>query len=613
MSEQAADEAAQYFDDGGGSNIEISETYDWRDELDPNEEHEFGGLEESNLPWQQYHRTKKKIADPNKMGHRKPNFAPLRTPTASKDPRTVVIDGVPRNWTQSSFLRSFAEAYSYVEIRSVRRLPLGGWLLRLSSAEAVERLIGEPAKTLKNENDGLVNSLHIHRIGERTPHAIDKIEKISRQLFSTIDPRSLDCVVELDLPQQDMIDEGVQKKTLDELIEEERTSEKSLLLRAISTKIDNNLSIEEPHKIIALNLRGAFLIEFVNSKDADNYLEKGLPFRVLGCLLKCRRNVADVRTSTHFCKKCCNVGHLDIACKRIQMCRVCGEKGHSSKGAKCPKQLVHHQADAQNPSLFCVFCHKHCGHLAGATSCRPTIQAKRMALRPQQVPVTLPRVAETISTAKKPNPTTQKRWELPTPTQAEISQFQQIASNSQLPDSVARLIAQMIASQESIARQLAEQQAQLRMLMTTLLPSVIQQKPPQAAKEKVVVSSEGFPPLARETRPPPLPPPNTSIPSSTSAKQSKTVRSSTKKPINKVPIFKVGNIAQLHTHRVAKLGEEATQQMAIDNPSKKRSFEKEDGIVTEESRNPSLRQRPVSILQKPRESNSTTPTPASTK
>jgi len=289
------------------------------------------------------------------MGHRKPIFVPLKTPTGSKDPRVVVIDGVPRSWTQSSFLRSFAEAYSYVEIRSVRRLHLGGWLLRLANAETAERLIGEVIRPLKHEKDAIADCLRIHRIGERTPHAIHKSEQISRQLFSTIDPQSLDCMVEIDLPEQDerMIEEGRQgEKSLDKLIEEERSTEKSLLLRAIAKKIDECLSIDESHKIIALNLRGAFLVEFESVKDADNYLEKGLPFRALGCLLKCRRNVADIRASTNFCKRCCNVGHLDITCKRAQMCRVCGEKGHSSLGAKCPKKLVHHHADPQNPSLF---------------------------------------------------------------------------------------------------------------------------------------------------------------------------------------------------------------------------------------------------------------------
>ncbi len=276
------------------------------------------------------------------MGHRKPIFVPLKTPTGSKDPRVVVIDGVPRSWTQSSFLRSFAEAYSYVEIRSVRRLHLGGWLLRLANAETAERLIGEVIRPSKHEKDAIADCLRIHRIGERTPHAIHKSEQISRQLFSTIDPQSLDCMVEIDLPEQDerMIEEGRQgEKSLDKLIEEERSTEKSLLLRAIAKKIDECLSIDESHKIIALNLRGAFLVEFESVKDADNYLEKGLPFRALGCLLKCRRNVADIRASTNFCKRCCNVGHLDITCKRAQMCRVVEKRVTLHWGQNVPKNL----------------------------------------------------------------------------------------------------------------------------------------------------------------------------------------------------------------------------------------------------------------------------------
>jgi len=194
-----------------------------------------------------------------------------------------------------------------------------------------------------------------------------------------------------------------------------------------------------------------------------------------------------------------------------------------------------------------------------------------------------------------------------------------MVANSQLPESVASLITQMIASQELIARQLAEQQTQLRMLMTSLLPSVIQSKPPQklpqVTREKTVdqrVSLVRFPPLVHDHPPPLLSQKQT--PSSTSAKQNKAAHPNTRKHINKVPIFKVGNMAQLHSHRIAKLGEEATQQMEIDKASKKRArLENEDAAAIEEPRSAGLRPRDDSTKIQLRESNSSTPTSPLTK
>jgi len=255
----------------------------------------------------------KKTADPQKIGHNKPIYVPKRAPKVTKDDRALIVDGVPKDWSQSVFLRAFAKMHPNANICSVRRLALGGWLIRLENPEEASRMIAEASRSLEHPDiAGGVHNLHIHKIGERTNHATQKIDMAARQVFCKIDPRSLDCVVNLD-----RIEENLNSgDNLDSLLEESPESEKKRILEAISRKIDENMSVDEPHKVTALNNKGAFVVEFESPNIAGKYLERGLPFRRLGYLLKCRRHIPDVRVATHFCSQCCQVGHLEVALQK---------------------------------------------------------------------------------------------------------------------------------------------------------------------------------------------------------------------------------------------------------------------------------------------------------
>jgi len=269
MSKGMGQEIAQVLDGGGGEPP---------DEFDENcEEHDswsHGGAWEP-----RYFQNRKrrenfgggptKTADIQKIGHNKPIYVPKRAPKVTKDDRAIIIDGVPKDWSQSVFLRAFAKMHPNVNICSVRRLALGGWLIRLEKPEEASRMIAEASRSLEHPDiAGGVHNLHIHKIGERTNHATQKIDLAARQVFCKIDPRSLDCVVDLD-----RIEENLNLgENLDSLLEESPEIEKKRLLEAISRKIDENMSVDEPHKVTALNEKGAFVVEFESSVVAGKYL-----------------------------------------------------------------------------------------------------------------------------------------------------------------------------------------------------------------------------------------------------------------------------------------------------------------------------------------------------
>ncbi len=323
--------------------------------------------------WTSNEQWKRKKVRKENLGPSKPTFVPPRIPTISKDRFSIIIDGIPKEWSQSQFLRSFATIRPDFSISSVRQLNGGGWILRMTTKESAEQLLKEGLPTMTNLTTQVTASkLWVHRIGERSPKTLSSQELSTRKIFATIDPACLDCEVEIEAPEFTSDSASFSKmKKEDDLS----------ILKAISKKIDASIFIEEAHKIQAINRKGAFTVEFENKQVADKYIAQGLRMPQLGILLKCKRFISNIAEFTHVCKLCCQMGHKENRCNKKNMCRICGEIGHSASNGSCPKNQWHPASDPVKMKLFCVFCCGHVGHLAGANSCPNVKKIKHLAIR----------------------------------------------------------------------------------------------------------------------------------------------------------------------------------------------------------------------------------------
>jgi hypothetical protein len=176
-----------------------------------------------------------------------------------------------------------------------------------------------------------------------------------------------------------------------------------------------------------------------------------------------------------------------------------------------------------------------------------------------------------------------------TPTEKAIQRYKLLAANSQLPESMTGIINQMIATQETLAKQLAEQQKQLCSLIEKLLPTTgISRQPVQTSTAPTAVDERAFPPLRVTVQ-------------NAQNKQKATgqIHSNTPRKLpgngrnrgKGVPVFQVGNPAQLATRNVAATPMEAeeseagSERMEVDKTSTKRRRQEEDSTETDGASN----------------------------